>query len=689
MNIYRTRNASKALVTLLLTALLPLCPTTGTALEFASPVSYPVGASPTAAVIADFNGDGHSDIAVANFGSGDVSILLGKGDGTYKPAVNIDAGMTSPTSIAVADFNNDGIQDLAVWSLSGPIGSTLSILLGNGDGTFQAPKTTPLPAAVDQATLDLVVADFNLDRKPDLALLVNDANAGTSRIFLLAGNGDGTLQAPQQGSIVLSTIVGSNVRYLATGDFNNDGKPDLAVQVAGGIEILLGQGDGTFHAGVTIPIGGGLVVSDLKLGDFNGDGQVDVLAKSDNSIKCGPFSIGKGAASKISLFLGNGDGSFKAEQPIDNAQSCKTLGVSRGSAIGVPSAEDFNGDGRLDLEYQVSTSTLLSGVRLGRMDGQFSVPIPLPALPWGVSFIAKDLNGDKLSDLIYLDSDNSAAIILLNTSPTSGADLGIIKATAGQPLSDSSSSWYPADGRSFSYGAEILNEGPEDATGVTYTGTLPAGVTFVSATATQGTCSQSSGTVSCAIGSMASALDATVTVAVTLNPTPKEETLSSNMKVKANESDLDLANNTATPGEPVFTLTVSSHGTGSGTVTGTAVGLTGTGGIPAGINCGGTCVQGYLSGSNISLTATPAPGSVFTGWDGSTSGGADTVAMWGSQTVRATFDKAAHPPIPSGGGSGGGGACGWWELCAMLLVGLWRRLSGSHMVPRDERGVWC
>jgi len=97
MNTYRTPSASKALVTLLLTALLPLCPTTGAALEFASPVSYPVGASPTAAVIADFNGDGHADIAVANFGSGDVSILLGTGDGSYKPAVNIDAGMASPT----------------------------------------------------------------------------------------------------------------------------------------------------------------------------------------------------------------------------------------------------------------------------------------------------------------------------------------------------------------------------------------------------------------------------------------------------------------------------------------------------------------------------------------------------------------------------------------------------------------
>src|ERR1700739_2967802 len=155
MNTHRTLHAGKALVVVLLTAFLPLYPTCGYAIEFASPVSYPVGTSPTAAVVADFNGDGHADIAVVNSGSGNVSILLGNGDGTYKPAVNFDAGIASPTSIESADFNNDGIQDLAVWSLSGPAGPTLSVLLGNGDGTFQAPQTTPLPAAVDQTTLDL------------------------------------------------------------------------------------------------------------------------------------------------------------------------------------------------------------------------------------------------------------------------------------------------------------------------------------------------------------------------------------------------------------------------------------------------------------------------------------------------------------------------------------------------------
>src|ERR1700751_3680003 len=117
MNTYRTLHPGKALVVVLLTAFLPFYPTCGYAIEFANPMSYPVGTSPAAAAVADFNGDGHADIAGANSGSRNVSILLGNGDGTYKPAVNFDAGIASPTSIESADFNNDGIQDLAVWSL--------------------------------------------------------------------------------------------------------------------------------------------------------------------------------------------------------------------------------------------------------------------------------------------------------------------------------------------------------------------------------------------------------------------------------------------------------------------------------------------------------------------------------------------------------------------------------------------
>lgn len=701
-------STNKILTNVLIAALSLGYSLSGRAVEFASAVRYAVGTSPAAVAIADFTGDGKADLAVANSGSGNVSVLVNNGDGTYRPARNFDAGMPSPTSIEAADFNNDGIQDLAVWNLSGPVGSTVSILLGNGDGTFQAPKTTPLPATVDQATLDLVIADFNLDHKPDLALLMNNANGGTSAVVLLAGNGDGTFQAPQQSSVALSTEAGSNAKYFVWGDFNNDSKPDLAVQVSGGLQILLGEGDGTFQSGPTVPLAGGFAVSDLMTGDFNGDGKVDLITRSSGSEVCGMTGMERpeyAATWKISLLLGNGDGSFQAESVIDAAHACHfflyNLGVP--DAIGTPSSGDFNGDGALDLLYQYQITNFTgrlvtvneTGVRLGRTGATFSAPAPIDGflsasrpsntIPWGVSFVTKDLNADKLDDVVYLDGGSNEAVVLLNTSPKHGADLGIVKTAVGRALSDPSSNyWYPKDGRSFSFSAEVLNEGPQAATGVTYAETLPAGVTLVSATASQGSCNQSGGAVTCAIGSMASGVDATVTVAVILNPTTSEETLASDMKVIANEPDLDLANNTGAASEPVFTLTVSTDGTGSGAVTDAVAGPTGAG-IAAGINCGDTCAQGYLGGSVISLTATPASGSVFTGWDGNTSAGTETVTMWGSQTIRARFDKLDPPPI-SGGGSGGG-ACNWWELCGMLLVGLSRRLSVNRRMIEDRRGV--
>jgi uncharacterized repeat protein (TIGR01451 family) len=650
-----------------------------------------VGTSPAAVVVADFNSDGKPDIAVANSGSGNVNILLNNGDGTFKPTVNFDAGMTSPTFIDVSDFNQDGIQDLAIWSLSlspGPVGSTLSILLGNGDGTFQAPKTTALPAPVDQYTLDLAIADFNLDHKPDLAVLVHDTNGGAARILLLAGNGDGTFKAAQPGADSLSTVVGGDVTHLVAADFNRDATPDLAaVQGAGGVQILLGQGDGTFHAGATIPVASGFAVSDIKLGDFNGDGDVDLLAKSGRPNECGLLG---GVASRISLFRGNGDGSFQAEQLIAKAAYCKRFNgehfVPYGSRLGAPSTGDFNADGRPDLLYAASDSPAApyAGIYLGRADGAFSVPVSLgngslgSLDPFAVTFIAQDLNGDKLSDLIYLDPNNNAVVVLQNTSPTSGADLGILAATAG-PSSD--------DGRSISYEADVLNAGPDDASGVTLTAALSNGVNFVSATATQGTCSQSGGTVTCTIGSLTSGFDAGVTVAVTLKPTQAVETLNSSVRVTANVPDLALANNTATPSADVFTLTVSKDGTGSGTVTSAT----------AGIDCGGVCTQGVLGNIWIQLVATAAPGSVFTGWDGAvchgpaTTCGVNNVGMWGSQTVRATFDKAPTPPPPSGGGSGGGGsggggAIGLVDLLWMLCLGLGRAFRGYRKMLSNALG---
>jgi hypothetical protein len=199
-------------------------------------VSYPVETAPAAVVVADFNGDGKLDLAVANSGSGTVSILLGNGDGTLRSAVNYDAAVATPVALSKGDFNSDGKLDLAVFS-PGDTGTlalgVVSILLGNGDGSFQPPRTTPLTVATD-----LAVADFNLDGKADLAVTDYDSNSGAIRILVLIGNGDGTFQSASQGAVVQSTLLsGSNFKYFTVADFNSDGKPDLSVQVAGASEF--------------------------------------------------------------------------------------------------------------------------------------------------------------------------------------------------------------------------------------------------------------------------------------------------------------------------------------------------------------------------------------------------------------------------------------------------------------------
>jgi len=155
---------------------------------FQAPLSFDVGASPVAVAVADLNHDGKADLAVANNGSDTVSVLLGNGDGTFQAAVDYPTG-TTPNGVAVADLNGDGIPDLAVANIGS---QSVSVLLGNGDGTYKAavdyPASGPLYA--------VAVGDFNSDGIPDLAV----ANAGTGYVLsgsvsILLGNGDGTWQA--------------------------------------------------------------------------------------------------------------------------------------------------------------------------------------------------------------------------------------------------------------------------------------------------------------------------------------------------------------------------------------------------------------------------------------------------------------------------------------------------------------
>ena len=224
----------------------------------------PDGSGPDAIVAGDFTGDGRTDLAVANYRSNDVSILLGNGDGTFQSPVTYAVG-SAPYALVTGDFTGDGRTDLAVANYRS---NDVSILLGNGDGTFQSPVTY----AVGSAPYALVTGDFTGDGRTDLAV----ANSGSNDVSILLGKGDGTFQNQ------VTYAVGSYPTALVTGNFTGDGRTDLAVanSVSNDVSILLGKGDGTFQNQGTDAVGSSPTAL-VVVGSF--DGKPDLVTVNAGS----------------------------------------------------------------------------------------------------------------------------------------------------------------------------------------------------------------------------------------------------------------------------------------------------------------------------------------------------------------------------------------------------------------------
>ena len=376
------------------------------------------GHHPNSVAVGDFNGDGIPDMAVANRLDNTVTILLGNGDGTFRASgISPPTGKT-PVAVVSGDFNGDGKADLAVANSTD---GTVSILLGNGDGTFTlkaSPVTGNNPAA-------LAVGDFNGDGKADLAVANNSSNSVT----MLLGNGDGTFTAT-----TTNAPTGHSPTAIAAGDFNEDGRTDLVVVngTDNSVTILLGKGNGTFTVVPgTVPTGRS--PQSIIVADFNEDGWPDIAVVNalDNNL-----SVYQNTA--------DGSGGFNLLQTYPTGNSPNSVMVG-----------DFDGDGNPDLAVANSSDSTLT-VFLGDGQGDFNATAINPVTgsdPWSIA--VADFNGDGYSDIASANLLAGTATVLLSEEQTSTAAAGPISVAGLGPQMAVAS--YPGDS---AYSASISSGTP-------------------------------------------------------------------------------------------------------------------------------------------------------------------------------------------------------------------------------------
>jgi hypothetical protein len=363
-------------------------------LAFDLAVDYPTGASPQAVITADFNNDGRLDVATANFGSSDVSVLLGNADGSFQLAQNSAVG-AGPHSLAVGDFNADGKLDLATANAS-----DVSVLFGNGNGGFQPPTNVD----IGMSPGSVAVGDFNGDGKMDLVVGGHTSNyvppwggcgyygcyggggywVNQARVSVLIGSGNGGFAV--QASYDLD---GTSATAVAVVDLNGDGRADLVAGAQNSIHALLGNGDGTLQS----PLHSGSYGGSITIADINGDGNLDLAMT---------------AGGHVGVSLGNGLGAFGAPHYFAAGAGMTSVAVA-----------DFNGDGNVDLvasDQALNTVNVLlaAGATTGTV--AFKLPLNVATGAWPFDVVVGDFNGDGLTDAASANYDSSASnvSVLLN-----------------------------------------------------------------------------------------------------------------------------------------------------------------------------------------------------------------------------------------------------------------------------------
>lgn len=387
--------------------------------NFAPAVGSPVsaGSVPDTVMVEDFNLDGKLDLVTANLRSNDVTVLLGNGMGGFSSPISSPAG-NAPRSLAVADFNRDGKIDLAVTNEDS---QNVTILLGNGAGGFTQASGSPI--ALDDIPNVVAVADFNRDGNPDFAITSRDSTFSNSKLRIMLGNGSGGF-IPATGSPLATA---GYLSFVATGDFNMDSIPDLAVAnySVGEVTILLGDGTGSFIQAAGSPINGFTdFPAAVAVGEFNRDNKPDlaVLAAED-------FTEG----ANLTILL--------------NTSTCPAASArfteASGSPVGVAghplksATGDFNRDGKPDLAVVGNAGANAVTILLGNGTGGFSQapgsPVPVSLTP--VSIAVGDFNRDGIQDLVTANSDSDNVAILL------GNGTGRFNPAPGSPIAVGDLPW--------------------------------------------------------------------------------------------------------------------------------------------------------------------------------------------------------------------------------------------------------
>jgi hypothetical protein len=349
--------------------------------NFQPAANYTTSAGPKGLTVGDFNQDGALDLAVAT--SAGVSILLNNGNGTFQTAQTFALGQGGATVLATGDFNNAGVASIAVGAFGPDV-----LMIGNNMANFFFTPQIDAPSASG-----VVVGDFNGDGNPDVAV----GSLQGSGLFVLLGNGDMTFQPPSIYTPIPFSPAGL-LNSLASGDFNGDGLADLAMGNASGVSILLGKSDGTFQTPVLYPAGKNPEA--VAVGDINGDGIADLVVTNVSM---------SGAGNTLNILLGKGDGTFlpAVSFPVSDSQTGLALGDFNGDGRIDLAVTNYNSKTvSIYLGASVAACKVAAtGVAIGVADVQQMINEAL-----GVVSAVHDLNGDGTVNVVDLEIVVSAAV---------------------------------------------------------------------------------------------------------------------------------------------------------------------------------------------------------------------------------------------------------------------------------------